>query len=114
MEDKKYIIEILRCLDGQEGGRAPTGTVYEALRSKCRDELTVHDFAELESGEKRFPNKIRQIRRALISYRLMEPMRVRGILQITERGRKYVKAYPHVKLLPGFDVFIAPTEEDIV
>jgi hypothetical protein len=112
MQDEKYFIEILRCLDGHEGGRAPTQIVYDIVRSNCRDELTAHDFADLDSGEKRLPNKIRQIRRALISYRLMEPMRVRGIWQITQRGRKYVKAYPRVKLLPGFDVFTGATDDE--
>jgi hypothetical protein len=114
MEDARYYIEILRCLDRQDGERAATKVVYDELRSTCREELTPHDFAELDSGERRFPNKIRQIRRALISYRLMEPMRVKGIWQITELGRKYVRAYPRVKLLPGFDVFIAAADEDIV
>ena len=106
MQDAKYIFEILRCLDGHDGGRATPKTVYDEVRAACRRELTEQDFAELYSGEQRFPNKIRHIRRALIDFGLMEPMRVRGEWQISKLGRKYVKAYPRVKLGPGRAVSI--------
>jgi hypothetical protein len=106
MRETEYIFEILRCLDSRASGWATPQTVYEEVRAARRCKLTAHDFAELYSGGQRFLNKIRHIRRALIDFGLLEPMRVRGAWQISELGREYVRAYPHVKLGPGRAVSI--------
>jgi hypothetical protein len=69
MQDERYIYETLLCLDRHDGGRATPGTVYDEVRAACRAELTAYDFGDLNSGGKRFPNKIRFIRQALIQIR---------------------------------------------
>jgi len=100
MNDARYMFEILKCLDAR-GGKAIVKNVYDDVRNVCRAELTAADLADLFSGEERFTNKIRQIRRTMIEYGLMEPMEILGEWQIAELGRKYLKSYPRVKLGPG-------------
>jgi hypothetical protein len=110
MQDERYIYETLLCLDRHDGGRATPGTVYDEVRAACRAELTAYDFGDLNSGGKRFPNKIRFIRQALIEFGLVEPKRARGEWQITDLGRKYLKPFPHVELGPGRAVSIVDEE----
>ena len=79
MEQKRYIYEILRSLE-RHGGRAelrPTiyGEVFDALKG----DLTPNDLGDTNFGdEEKWTNEIRQARRTMIEYGLLEPKEITG------------------------------------
>jgi hypothetical protein len=99
MEQKRYIYEILRSLE-RHGGRAelrPTiyGEVFDALKG----DLTPNDLGDTNFGdEEKWTNEIRQARRTMIEYGLLEPKEITGVWEITTGGREYFAAYPNVRL----------------
>jgi hypothetical protein len=85
-----YWIPILHVLS-EAGGSAPSIDVIEALETRMRDVLTQRDFEPLKSGEIRWRNRARFARLRMKERGLLSETSHRGVWEITELGREYLK-----------------------
>jgi hypothetical protein len=85
LPDSKYEIPILEILR-ENGGRAPTREVIDALGERLDGDLTVVDREPLSSGQIRWRNRAQFVRLNLIDRGDMTKGSPRGVWEITEQG----------------------------
>lgn len=73
------------------GGRAEVGKVIDLVGEKMKDILNEYDRQKLSSGQERWRNKVQWCRLDLVHKGLINPNSPRGIWEITEAGRAYLK-----------------------
>jgi hypothetical protein len=99
MEQKRYIYEILKSLERHDGRAELRPTIYGDVFDALKDDLTPNDLGDTNFGdEEKWTNEIRQARRTMIEYGLLEPKEITGVWEITKGGREYLAAYPNVRL----------------
>jgi hypothetical protein len=86
LPDDEYELPILTILD-QNGGRAPTREVLEALGERLADKLMPADHETLASGDIRWRNRAQFARLHLIESGDMQKGSPRGLWEITDKGR---------------------------
>jgi hypothetical protein len=80
---------ILRFLD-QNGGRAPSREVIDAVGTALQDDLTDADREELNSGDIRWKSRAAFVRLRLIEKGELDGKAPRGTWAITAKGSKRV------------------------
>jgi hypothetical protein len=89
LPEARYEIPILRFLD-QNGGRAPSREVIDAVGTALKDDLTEADCEELNSGDIRWKNRAAFVRLRLIEKGELDGNAPRGTWAITAKGSKRV------------------------
>lgn len=89
LPENRYEIPILRFLD-QNGGRAPSREVIDAVGAALKDDLTEADREELNSGDIRWKNRAAFVRLRLIERGELDGNAPRGTWAITAKGSKRV------------------------
>jgi hypothetical protein len=90
LSDAEYEIPILEILR-DNGGRAPTREVIDALGERLNGRLTDADQDRLSSGEIRWRNRAQFVRLNLIERGDMAQGSPRGVWEISEQGLKRVE-----------------------
>jgi hypothetical protein len=99
MQRARYIYEILKCLDRHEGQAELDPVIYREVFDALKADMTAHDLSDTNvGGEERWRNEIRQARRTMIDFGLLEPKVVTNVWEISKGGREYLRAYPNVRL----------------
>jgi Mrr N-terminal domain len=89
LPEAQYEMPILRFLD-QNGGRAPSREIIDAVGTALKDELTEADHEELNSGDIRWKNRAAFVRLRLIEKGELDGNAPRGTWAITAKGSKRV------------------------
>jgi Mrr N-terminal domain len=89
LPDEEYELPILTIL-AENGGRAPTREVIDALGVRLDGRLTEADHDRLASGDIRWRNRAQFVRLKLIERGDMATGSPRGVWEITEEGRDRV------------------------
>jgi hypothetical protein len=89
LPEARYEMPILRFLD-QNGGRAPSREVIDAVGTALKDDLTEADREELNSGDIRWKNRAAFVRLRLIEKEELDGNAPRGTWAITAKGSKRV------------------------
>lgn len=91
LPEAEYEVPILRALD-LVGGRGPTSEVIGHLEKELGPKLTPLDRAKLTSGDVRWKNRAQFVRLKLVENGEMVAGSPRGTWEISELGRKRLKA----------------------
>lgn len=91
--EEDYIIPLLESLV-ELGGRARTKDVLDRVYQKMKDQLTEADKEKLPKGQDiRWRNTVQWCRFALVKEGLITPNTPRRTIEITEKGREYLKKW---------------------
>lgn len=90
LPEREYWLPILEIL-ADAGGGAPANDVIDTLGHKMRDLLTPGDFEVLRMGEVRWRNRARFARLRMREQGLLSDTSPRGIWELSDRGRLYLK-----------------------
>lgn len=85
---------LLESLAGLAGGKASAEEVLQSMKSKMAPILTPKDFDVVSSGEERWRNTARWRRNALVKLGFLRAGSARGIWEISEAGRAWLKKAP--------------------
>ncbi len=91
LPEGEYELPILRTLD-EMGGRGPTSEVIARVGKELDGELTPADLEKLGSGDFRWKNRAQFVRLKLVEQGEMASGSPRGTWEITDLGRKRLKA----------------------
>lgn len=89
LPESEYELPILRYLV-QQGGRAPSREVVDAVGEALADQLTATDKEELRSGDVRWKSRVAFTRLRLVERKDLDGDAPRGTWQITDQGRERV------------------------
>jgi hypothetical protein len=92
LPEREYEIPILRYLNEQHEGRAPSRDVVQAVGEELRDDLTELDMERQKSGEIRWENRARWVRRRLVERGDLKEGSPRGTWEISEKGRERLRS----------------------
>ncbi len=81
------VLEILR----ECGGKAEAKRVIQQLEDKMKDQLKPVDHERLRSGQIRWKNTAQWARNELVTEGYLSKDSPRGVWEITEKGREYLK-----------------------
>ena len=85
-----YALPILKALS-QLGGSAVTGEVLRTVRHLMENELKPIDLSQRPAGHLYWENRVHDMRRGLINKDLMIANSPRGIWEISDAGREYLR-----------------------
>jgi hypothetical protein len=91
LPEREYWRPILEILE-QVGGSAAASDVIETLGEHMRGMLKPRDYEKLTMGEIRWRNRARFARLRMTERGLLSDKSHRGIWELTDAGRKYLKA----------------------
>lgn len=87
-----FVVPILTVLE-ETGGSAPMSTVVERLGAMMSSRLNEHDRSSLKSGTIRWHNTAQWARQEMKERGLLADDSPRGVWEITERGREYLREH---------------------
>jgi len=90
-EQETFLKPILKVLV-QLGGKAETKEALKRLEHEMKGRLTAVDFENLKTGQVRWKNTAQWARNELVAEDYLAKNTPRGIWQITEKGRDFLKA----------------------
>jgi restriction system protein len=90
LPEGQYWLPILEILV-EAGGRAKGSDVIEILEGRIGDRLRLRDRDQLRMGEVRWRNRARFARLRMKEVGLISSQSPRGIWEITEKGRDYLR-----------------------
>jgi hypothetical protein len=91
LPESEYELPILRYLN-EYGGRAPSREVVDGVGEAMADKLTETDKETLRSGDLRWKSRVAFVRLRLIERGDLDGDSPRGTWQITDQGRKRLRA----------------------
>jgi hypothetical protein len=91
LPEREYWLPILEVIQ-QVGGSAAASDVIEALEGRMKGMLKPRDYETLSMGEVRWRNRARFARLRMTERGLLSGTSHRGVWEITDAGRRYLKA----------------------
>ncbi|HLL91662.1 MAG TPA: winged helix-turn-helix domain-containing protein [Solirubrobacteraceae bacterium] len=92
LAEQEYERPILRYLD-EQGGRAPSREVVEAVGAALADRLTARDTQQLKSGGIRWEKRAAFVRLRLVERGELARNSPRGTWEITDKGRERLRSH---------------------
>ncbi|HEY6551643.1 MAG TPA: winged helix-turn-helix domain-containing protein [Solirubrobacterales bacterium] len=96
LPEREYWRPILSVLV-ERGGSAPASDVIEAVGERLKGSFTPLDLEQLDTGAVRWRNRTRFARLRMTQQGLLERTSHRGIWEITDDGRTYLKRLREVE-----------------
>jgi len=90
LPEREYELPILRYLD-ENGGRAPSREVVQAVGTALADRLTVLDRQQLKAGDVRWENRVAFVRLRLVERGELVRGSPRGTWEISDKGRERLR-----------------------
>ena len=93
-----FKIPILKVINSL-GGRARVSDILRRVEEQMRGVLNEYDYEPLpKSGEMRWRNTARWCRNTMVNEGLLRHDSPRGIWEITEKGRRYLKEHEKITI----------------
>ena len=91
LPEREYELPILRYLD-EQGGRAPSREVVQAVGAVLADRLTERDWERLKSTDIRWQNRVAFVRLRLAERGELVRGSPRGTWEISDKGRERLRS----------------------